>query len=195
VLILKSFKSRVLEVFILKGLRTDFTKVRILRDLGEKELKVESLKLNGERRGELNTETQSTQRSETGTDLEMEAGLAESGRWTTSNGSVEGRVRANFNAEGTEFAEKEGTPPPRVFFERVANTGLMLDAASRESTKNARLRVEGLELNGERFGELNTETQSTQRSETGTDLEREVGLAASIGNGSTDFYYCQGIVL
>ena len=38
-----------------------------------------------------------------------------------------------------------------VFFVRVANKGLMLDAASRAST----------------FGELNTETQSAQRSEKG----------------------------
>jgi hypothetical protein len=68
----------------------------------------------------------------------------------------------------------------------------MLDAASRASTKDARLRVKGLELKGERFGELNTETQSTQRSETGTDLKIEVGLAASMGNGSADFDYCQG---
>ena len=93
-----------------------------------------------------------------------------------------------------------------MFFVRVANTGLMLDAASRASTKDARLRVEGLELNGERFGELNTEMPSTQSSETGTDLEMEAGLAASpsflpsflrasrisMGNGSTDFDYCQG---
>jgi hypothetical protein len=85
------------------------------------------------------------------------------------------------------------TPSPRVFFVRVADKGLMLDAASRASTKDARLRVEGSELSGERFVELNTETQSTQRSETGTDLEIEVGLAASMGDGSTDFDYCQGI--
>jgi hypothetical protein len=79
-----------------------------------------------------------------------------------------------------------------VFFVRVADKGLMLDAASRASTKDARLRVEGLELNGERFGELNTETQSTQRSETGTDLEVKVGLAATMGDGSTELNYCQG---
>jgi hypothetical protein len=78
----------------------------------------------------------------------------------------------------------------------------MLDPASRASTKDARLRVKGLESNGERFGELNTETQSTQRSETGTDLEKEVGLAASpsflrinMGNVSTDLDYCQATVL
>jgi hypothetical protein len=129
------------------------------------------------------------------------------GGWCgASNGSVGDRARADFNAEGTEFAEKEGSPHPPVFFVRVANTGLTLDAASRASTKDARLRVEGLELNGERFGELNAETLSTQRSETGTDLEIEAGLAASpsflpsflrasrmnMGNGSTDFDYCQG---
>jgi len=77
------------------------------------------------------------------------------------------------------------------------------------TTLPSRLRVNrarSLKLNGERFGELNAETQSTQRSETGTDLEIEVGLAASpsflpsflrasrtsMGNGSTDFDYCQG---
>jgi hypothetical protein len=63
----------------------------------------------------------------------------------------------DFNAEGTEFAENDGVPHPPVFFVRVANTGLMLDVASRASTKDARLQVEELELNGERFGELNTE--------------------------------------
>jgi hypothetical protein len=102
------------------------------------------------------------------------------GGWCgASNGSVEGRARVDFNAEGTEFAEKEGVPHPRVFFVRVANTGLMLDAASRASTKDTRLRVEELEWNGERFRELNAEIESTQRSATGRDLEIEVGLAAS----------------
>jgi len=70
-----------------------------------------------------------------------------------------------------------------MFFVRVANKGLMLDATSRAST----------------FGELNTETQSTQRLETGTGLEigagREVGLAAIIRHGTTDFDYCQGLLL
>jgi hypothetical protein len=98
----------------------------------------------------------------------------------------------DFNAEGTEFAENDGVPHPPVFFVRVANTGLKLDAASRASTKEARLRVEGSELNGEGFGELNTETQSTQRLETGTGLEMEAGMAASMGNGSMDCDYCQG---
>ncbi len=96
------------------------------------------------------------------------------------------------------FGLKDVTPP-RVFFVRVADKGLMLDAASSASTKDTRLRVEGSGLNEERFGELNTETQSSQRSETGTELEIEVGLAASpsslrmnMGNGSMDFDYCQG---
>jgi hypothetical protein len=62
-----------LEVFILQGLWAPFAEVRILRDLGKKQLKVESSKLKRERFGELNTETQSTQRSETGTDLEVGA--------------------------------------------------------------------------------------------------------------------------
>jgi hypothetical protein len=59
----------------------------------------------------------------------------------------------------------------------------MLDAASRAST----------------FGELNTETQSAQRSEKGmgTDLEvgarsgERVGLAAIIRDYSTKVTYCQ----
>jgi hypothetical protein len=77
--------------------------------------------------------------------------------------------------------EGGGGSPPRVFCVRVANKGLMLDAASREST----------------FGELNTETQSAQRSEKGmgTDLEvRAEGrarLAAIMGNDSTEVTYCQ----
>jgi hypothetical protein len=56
----------------------------------------------------------------------------------------------DFNAEATEFAENDGVPHPPVFFVRVTDKGLKLDAASRASTNDARLRVEGLELNGER---------------------------------------------
>jgi hypothetical protein len=63
----------------------------------------------------------------------------------------------------------------RVFFvpcaaalgKRVANIGLMLDAASRAST----------------FGELNAETQSAQRSEeegTGMDLAGRVGRTSRV---------------
>jgi hypothetical protein len=48
-LILKSFKSFVFKVLILKGLRANFTEVRILRDLGEIQLEVEGLKLKEER--------------------------------------------------------------------------------------------------------------------------------------------------
>jgi len=62
--ILKSFKSFVLEVFILKGLRERFAKVRILRAktarrrrvvkrIGERRLTVDSLKSKGKER-ELN---------------------------------------------------------------------------------------------------------------------------------------------
>jgi hypothetical protein len=58
-------------------------------------------------------------------------------------------------------------PPPRVFFVRVADKGLMLDAASRASTNDIRLTVERLELNGERFGELSTESQSSEYTEKG----------------------------
>jgi hypothetical protein len=83
-LILKSFKSVVLKLHILKGLRADFTKVRILWGIGERKLTVDSLKSKGKER-ELNTETQSAQRSETGTDLETEAGLAAS----MGNGSMD----------------------------------------------------------------------------------------------------------
>jgi hypothetical protein len=97
-----------------------------------------------------------------------------------------------------ELAERGGGTPPPVFFVRVADKGLRLDAASRASTRGTRLLVEGSKLKGKRFGELNTEAQSTQWSETGTDLEklrakrREAGLATSIGYGSTEFDYCQG---
>ena len=52
-------------------------------------------------------------------------------------------------------------PTPRVFFVRVANKGVRLDAASRAST----------------FGGLNTETQSAQMSETGAGLERRAERA------------------
>jgi hypothetical protein len=188
VLILKNFKSCVLEVFILQGLREHFAEVRIVKDLVTCDWWFV-----------------------TGDWWKKEK---QCGEWCgASNGSVEGRGRVDFNAEGTEFAEKEGSPHPPVFFVRVADKGLKLDAASRASTKDTRLRVEGLELNGERFRELNAETprpgrgkRRTQRSEAGTDLGIEVGLAASlsflpsllrasrinIGNGSTDFDYCQG---
>jgi hypothetical protein len=47
------------------------------------------------------------------------------------------------------------SPNPPVFFVRVANKRVRVDAASRAST----------------FGELNTETQSAQRSEMGKDLD------------------------
>jgi hypothetical protein len=38
--------------------------------------------------------------------------------------------RVGLNTECTEFAEKEGIPHPPVFFVRVADKGLVLDAAS-----------------------------------------------------------------
>jgi hypothetical protein len=74
------------------------------KELGERRLTVDSLKSKGKER-ELNTETQSSRRSETGTDLGIEMELAASGWCGASNGSVEGRGRADFNAEGTETAE------------------------------------------------------------------------------------------
>ena len=46
--ILKSFKSCVLELFIVEGLRANFSQVRMLKRLGEKQLKVEFLKLKEE---------------------------------------------------------------------------------------------------------------------------------------------------
>jgi hypothetical protein len=70
---------------------------------------------------------------------------------------------------------------PLVFFVRVADKGLTLDAASRAST----------------FGELNAETQSAQRSEeegTGTDLVGRARRGRNIGHGSRDFHYCQGVL-
>jgi len=62
-----------------------------------------------------------------------------------SNGSVGDWARVDFNAEGTEFAEEDGGTPPRMFFVRVANTGLMLAAASRIATKGDRGTVAGVE--------------------------------------------------
>jgi len=59
--------------------------------------------------------------------------------------------------------------PPRVFFVRVANAGLRLDAASRIVTKRDR--------------------------ETGACIGRagrEAGLATIMWYGTTDFDYCQG---
>jgi hypothetical protein len=88
------------------------------------------------------------------------------------------------------FGLKDVIPPPGVFV-RVANKRLMLDAAVKgvnERCKVTSWRVGGLELNGERFGGLNAETQS---SETGADLERGAGrgervrLAATMKNYST----------
>jgi hypothetical protein len=70
----------------------------------------------------------------------------------------------DFNAEATEFAEKEGTPHPRVFFVRVADKGLMVDAASSTSRKEKRLRIDpsttlrarSLKLKGEKREEAKT---------------------------------------
>jgi hypothetical protein len=73
---------------------------------------------------------------------------------------------------------------------RVAAKGLR--ETELKADPSTTLRARSLKLSGERFGELNAETQSTQRSETGTGLEIEVGLAGTMGNGSTDFDYCQG---
>jgi len=42
------------------------------------------------------------------------------------------------------------------------------------------LRARSLKLKGERLGDVNTETRSTQRSETGTDLE--IGAGGGIGD-------------
>ena len=81
---------------------------------------------------------------------------------------------------------------------RVANAGLKVAGFSvscrvfaRVAGKGVRereLTVDSLKSKGKER-ELNTETQ---RSETGTDLEVEVGLAASMGNGCMDVDYCQG---
>ena len=52
-----------------------------------------------------------------------------------------GRRREEDNAEAPSSlsrAEKDRYPHPRVFFVRVANKGLMLDAASRSSRKRAK---------------------------------------------------------
>jgi hypothetical protein len=51
--ILKSFKSFVLKLLILKGLRADFTEVRILKELGvaNRELTANSLQLTAVEEG------------------------------------------------------------------------------------------------------------------------------------------------
>jgi hypothetical protein len=59
------------------------------------------------------------------------------------------------------FADAWEVPPPRVFFVWVADKGLRLDAASRASRKEKRLRVESLKSKGEGFGELNAEIESS----------------------------------
>jgi hypothetical protein len=89
---------------------------------------------------------------------------------------------SKLNGEKTKrLLARPGYPHPPVFSVRVANKGLMLDAASRAST----------------FRELNAETQSAQRSGKGmgTDLEvragGRVGLAAIMGNDSTKVTDCQ----
>jgi hypothetical protein len=125
-LILKSFKSFVLKLLILKGLRANFTKVRILKEIGERKLTVDSLKLNGERFGELNTERQ---RSENGSEI-RDGGRAPRVDFSAPTGSGQALCK--------EFVGKDEYTPPRVFFVRVANAGLMLDAASRIATKGYR---------------------------------------------------------
>jgi hypothetical protein len=132
--ILKSFKSFVLKLRIPKGLGVCFAEVRILQDLGGKQLKVESLKLNGERFGELNTETQS---SENGGGIRDRDGAEARADFNAPTGSGQARCK--------EFVEKDGYTPPRVFFVRVANTGLMVDAASRIATKGYRGTVASVE--------------------------------------------------
>jgi hypothetical protein len=58
--------------------------------------------------------------------------IVASGRRQGSSGS------GGAEAPCAEFVEKNEYTPPRVFFARVANTGLMLDAASRIETKGDR---------------------------------------------------------
>ena len=73
-------------------------------------LRAGSLESKGKER-ELNTETQSTQRSETGRDLEIGAG-AEAGLGSNAPyGSSEVKERVDLNADGAEFAEKGRRPP------------------------------------------------------------------------------------
>jgi hypothetical protein len=96
-----------------------------------------------------------------------------------------GSLKSN-GEKAKRWLARRGYPHPPVFFVRVANKGLMLDAASRAST----------------FGELNTETprpgrgkRRAQRSEMGTDSEVRAGgrarLAAIMGNDSTKVTDCQ----
>lgn len=59
-------------------------------------------------------------------------GIVASGRRQESSGSGEAE------APSSELVEKEEYTPPRVFFVRAANTGLILDAASRIAAKGGR---------------------------------------------------------
>jgi hypothetical protein len=57
----------------------------------------------------------------------------------------EWRVKSQEKDENKSLGGTRYTPP-RVFFVRVANAGLMRDAASRTSRKEEALKVEGLKL-------------------------------------------------
>jgi hypothetical protein len=63
------------------------------------------------------------------TEVRILKGIVASGRRQGSSGS------GGAEALCKEFVGKDGYTPSRVFFVRVANTGLMLDAASRIATK------------------------------------------------------------
>ena len=78
--------------------------------------------------------------------------------------------KTRFKTEGLRlefFADAWEVPPPPVFFVRVADKGLTLDAASRASI----------------FGELNAETQSARRAEKGMGTDLEVGAPSEFTAG------------
>jgi hypothetical protein len=92
-------------------------------------------------------------------ELRIIRGIVSVGPRRGSTGSVGDWWRVSFNTEGTEFAEEDGYPPPRVFFVRAANTGLMLDAASRMARRGV---TEGLvcRLEGLKVGMLKNQEES-----------------------------------
>jgi hypothetical protein len=90
--ILKGFKSCVLKLRILQGLRVRFAEVQMVKGLGrleERQLKIERLELKGQRSGELNTEAQRAQRlgeDRTAVDTTGKAGCRRVGRALRGSG-------------------------------------------------------------------------------------------------------------
>ena len=136
VLILQGFKSFVLEVRILKSLQVDFAEVRILKGIVIRE-----------------TECRSKDRP-------LQRQWAEAGslrKLKRELGAETLRARSWKRSGGKEGSDT----PPRLFFVRVANKGLMLDAASRNVTG---FKVESLKFEGDRE-EADNWQLATDRSE------------------------------